>query len=286
MCSYCSIPFTRPGMTSRPWQQVLEEAQSLAERGYKEAVLTGVLIGAYDKESGSEGKTFEELVAILSEQSGLDRIRISSIEMHQVTEPILDLVADGHVAPHFHIPLQSGDTEVLKDMNRRYTQDDYLLLCEKLYERFPDMAITTDIMVGFPTEDDARFESSVKVCQEVQYLKAHVFRFSPRFGTPADQWGDPVSDEIKKERSRRLMEITAESGREFVKKRIGRTVRVLVEGKVKKADTLEGTTDNWITVRFTGSPSLARTMQWVRIDEEVGGIAYGELTTEPQLRMV
>ena len=283
LCSYCSIPFTRPGMRSRPWHEVLAEAQKLTEQGYKEAILTGVLIGAYGPSTGSDGLSFEELVAKLSAESGLERIRISSIEMHQVTEPILALVEDGHVVPHFHIPLQSGDTAVLKDMNRRYGQAEYLALCDRLYERFPMMSITTDVLVGFPTETEERFLSSIAVFEHVKYLKAHVFRFSPRFGTPADEWGDPVQDPVKKERSKRLIEISTRTGREHVRKFLGRTLRVLVEGKTKRAELMEGTTDNWITVRMAGSPSLARSMQWVRLDEERDGVAYGEIVTEPSV---
>ncbi|MCH7904920.1 MAG: tRNA (N(6)-L-threonylcarbamoyladenosine(37)-C(2))-methylthiotransferase MtaB [Armatimonadetes bacterium] len=281
MCSYCSIPFTRPGMRSRPWHEVLSEAQKLTEQGYKEAILTGVLIGAYGPSTGSEGLSFEELVTKLSAESGLERIRISSIEMHQVTEPILALVEDGHVVPHFHIPLQSGDTQVLKDMNRRYGQAEYLALCDRLYARFPQLSITTDVLVGFPTETEERFQSSIFVFEHVKYLKAHVFRFSPRFGTPADEWGDPVDVDTKKERSRRLIEISTRTGREHVRKFLGRTMRVLVEGKTKREELLEGTTDNWITVRMAGSPSLARTMQWVRLEEERDGVAYGEIVAEP-----
>jgi threonylcarbamoyladenosine tRNA methylthiotransferase MtaB len=278
MCSYCSIPYTRPGMVSRPADEVLDEAKRLAEMGYHEAILTGVLIGAYGPESGSGGLGFEQLVTKLSEESGLARIRISSIEMHQVTEPILDLVRHGAVVPHFHIPLQSGDSGVLKDMNRRYNQQMYLDLCDRLYTELPDLQITTDIMVGFPTESAERFESSVAVCEHVKYLKAHVFRFSPRFGTPADAWGDPVSPQEKQERAKRLTEITNRTAREQVRRFVGRTVRVLVERKGKDG-LLEGTSDNWVTVKFAGADSMRKTLQWVRIEDERDGVAFGELAS-------
>lgn len=274
MCSYCSIPFTRPGLRSRPWREVLAEAQALASQGYKEAVLTGVLIGAYGTETGSDGMTFEQLVAVLSRESGLDRLRISSIEMHQVTDPIIALAVDGNVAPHFHIPLQSGDTQVLCDMNRRYTQSDYIALCKRLYATIPDVSITTDVMVGFPTETEERFESSLHVAREVGFLKAHVFRFSPRYGTPADAWGDPVPPEEKKRRAEVLTELTNETGRQHVRRFLGRSLRVLFEGK---PGVLEGMADNGITVRATGPASMARTTQWVRIEEERDGTAYGEV---------
>lgn len=283
MCSYCSIPYTRPVMTSRPWQEVLEEAQGLAEAGYHEAILTGVLIGAYGPETGSGGKSFEELVTVLSEQSGLARIRISSIEMHQVTRPIIDLVKHGHVVPHFHIPLQAGDTQVLKDMNRRYGQEEYLRLCDSLYAELDDLTITTDILVGFPTETEERFRSSLAVCEHVKFLKAHVFRFSPRFGTPADQWGDPVGPPEKQERARRLTELTEATGAVQRRRFLGRTMRVLVEGR-RRDGLLEGTTDNWLTVKFAGPDSMAKSLQWVRLEEERDGVVYGELGSKPRGR--
>jgi len=281
MCSYCSIPYTRPGMVSRPVDVVLAEAKLLAEQGYHEAVLTGVLIGAYGPESGSGGPDFEDLAEMLSEESGLARLRISSIEMHQVTPRIINLAKSGRVVPHFHIPLQSGDSEVLSDMNRRYDQAQFLELCQRVKQELPDGTITTDIMVGFPTESEERFRSSVKVCEEVQFLKAHIFRFSPRFGTPADAWGDPVSPAEKQARAAELLRVTHASGREQVRRFLGRTLRVLVEGKVGKDGLLEGTSDQWITVKFAGSPTNARTLQWVHLQEERDGIAYGELAARP-----
>ena len=284
MCSYCSIPYTRPGLVSRPAAEVLAEAQSLAKQGYKEAILTGVLIGEYGPETGSGGPSFEELVTMLAMESGLPRLRISSIEMHQVTEPILDLVAEGRVVPHFHIPLQSGDTQVLKDMNRRYDQAMFLDLCRRIRDRFPDLMLTTDIMVGFPTEDEERFQSSLNVCREVQFLKAHIFRFSPRYGTPAGAFGDPVSPAEKQRRATELLKLTNETGNQQVRRFVGRTVRVLVEGKIGKDGLLEGTSDEWITVKFAGSPNLARTLQYVTLQEERDGIAYGELATREELK--
>ena len=280
-CSYCSIPFTRPGLVSRPWEDVLAEAQKLSENGYHEAVLTGVLIGSYGPETGSGGPGFEDLVTTLSQKSGLERLRISSIEMHQVTEPIVDLAKSGNIVPHFHIPLQSGDDDVLRDMNRRYGQKEFLDLCHRLYREIPDLSLTTDVMVGFPTETPERFHSSVKVLEDVGFLKAHVFRFSPRPGTPADRWGDPVTPQEKQERAQTLSSVSEVTAKRHVARFVGRHMKVLVEGKVGRDGLLEGLTENWITVRFAGPPEAARTVRWVRLDEERNGVAYGELIQEP-----
>jgi len=273
-CSYCSIPYTRPGLRSRAYDEVLEEAQGLATQGYKEAVLTGVLIGAYGP------PTFEELVAGLARHSGIERLRISSIEMHQVTEPIIGLVLDGHVTPHFHIPLQSGSDKVLADMNRRYRSADFLALCSRLKSTIPDLSLTTDVLVGFPTETEQDFTDTLRVCEDVGFLKVHTFRFSPRPGTPADQWGDPVQDAVKQERAKRLVALSDSLGSVHIRRFVSRSLRVLVEAKKGKDGLLAGHSDNYIEVRFAGPLSLANTFQWVRIEDEREGVAYGEIVSK------
>lgn len=287
MCSYCSIPYTRPGLVSRPASDVIEEAQKMALLGYREIVLTGVLIGAYGPNSGSGGPDFEALIQLLQGELlefAPMRLRISSIEMRQVTPRLVEILRDKHpiqVVPHLHIPLQAGDDEVLTDMNRPYRRAHYLALCERLYDQVPDLSITTDIMVGFPTETQDKFENTVDVCERVQFLKVHAFRFSPRFGTPADAWGDPVPPQEKQRRSLVLAEISARTGVEHARRFLGQTMRVLVEGKTTREGLLEGLTDNYLTVRFAGPTSLMRDFAWVRLDEEKAGITFGELAPEP-----
>jgi threonylcarbamoyladenosine tRNA methylthiotransferase MtaB len=282
-CSYCSIPYTRPVMSSRPVAEVLDEAKRLADAGFLEIILTGVLIGSYGPETGSGGPRFAEMVERVARESGVPRIRISSIEMQEVTDPLIDLLAEGLVVPHLHIPLQSGDSQVLADMNRPYRQADYLALCEKLYSRVPGLSISADVMVGFPTETHERFLSSVHVCQQVQYVKTHVFTFSPRHGTPADQWGDPVQPTEKVERRLHLSRVAAECAEQHMQKFVGKVVRVLVEGKVSQHGTLEALSDNYIPVRLAGSTSLTRSLQWVRIDEVKSGVAFGEVVSGPSV---
>ncbi|MBX7136018.1 MAG: hypothetical protein K1X67_25390, partial [Fimbriimonadaceae bacterium] len=167
-------------------------------------------------------------------------------------------------------------------MNRPYTQADYLGLCAGLVERIPDMTITTDIIAGFPTETEERFASSVFVCEEVRYRKAHVFRFSPRFGTPADQWGDPVSTEEKQRRSLVLGEVSARTGVDHARRFVGRTMRVLVEGKIGRDGLMGGLTDNYLEVKFAAPASAARSFVWVRLDEEGSGTLFGEIVPEPR----
>ncbi|MFQ3668626.1 MAG: tRNA (N(6)-L-threonylcarbamoyladenosine(37)-C(2))-methylthiotransferase MtaB [Fimbriimonadaceae bacterium] len=281
LCSYCSIPYTRPKMVSRPVGEVVAEAEKLVDMGYRELVLTGVLIGAYGPETGSGGPGFEDLVERLAGLPGLGRLRISSIEMPQVSPRLVELMRAGKVVPHLHIPLQSGDDGVLAEMNRRYTQADYLRLIDDLYKKVPDFLPTTDIMVGFPTETAERFASTLHVCREARFLKAHVFRFSPRHGTPADRWGDPIPLEEKNRRSASVTEIARKTGAEHARRYLGRTVRVLVEGKIDRDGLLGGLTDNYLEVRFAGPTSVRRTMVWVRVEDERSGVLYGERVGSP-----
>lgn len=281
LCSYCSIPFTRPGMTSRPAFEVLEEAGRMVAMGFREIVLTGVLIGAYGPETGSGGPEFVGLLDRLCDIDGLERLRISSIEMRQVTPDLIERIGTTKIVPHLHIPLQSGDSGVLADMNRPYTQADYLALCARLYREVPDISITADVMVGFPTETEARFESSLHVCREARYLKAHVFRFSPRFGTPADQWGDPVSDAEKQRRSLAVSEVSRATGEAHAKRFEGRTMRVLPETRHAETGVWKGLSDNYLEVRFAGPSNLLSQLVWVRLDEVRAGIGFGEIVTAP-----
>lgn len=280
-CSYCSIPSTRPGMTSRHWREVVEEVEALAAKGYKEIVLTGVLIGAYGAETGSGGPDFEGLIERLHDVRGLARIRISSIEMRQVSERLISMMTERttKVVPHLHIPLQSGSTRVLRDMNRPYTQTDYLHLCERLRAAIPDIALTTDIMVGFPTEDDDAFEETVRVCEQVRFMKAHLFRFSPRPGTEADRWGDAVPPQVKQDRSKRLAEVTERTRAEFISRFVGRTLDVLVETRSSRSGLLRGHTGNYIEVEFDAEGALVGEIVPVRIESADGSTVRGQVNS-------
>lgn len=294
LCSYCSIPHTRPGMSSRSYEEILSEVRSLGMRGYREIVLTGVLIGAYGPDTGSGGPDFEELLALLIGLDEIERIRISSIEMRQVTPRLVALMKSpgAKIAPHLHIPLQSGSDKVLRDMNRPYTQSNYLNLCRTLYREIPDVAITSDIMVGFPTESEEDFAETIRVCETVKFAKTHLFRFSPRFGTPADKWGDRIHPQEKLRRSQILNEISQKHRSEYIRRFIGRQLDVLVESKSERDGLLRGHTGNYIQVTFPGTSSSIGKIVKVAIMGEFDGIAMGELTSASrpkeiiQLRMV
>lgn len=277
-CSYCSIPYTRPGMVSRPYQEILQEIRAYSRRGYKEVILTGVLIGAYGPDTGSGGPVLEDLIAMISDVNGIERIRISSIEMTQVTDRLIEMMVsdESKVVPHLHIPLQSGSNKVLRDMNRPYTQSDYLRLCRDLLRVVPRLGITTDIMVGFPTETEEDFLETLYVCEEVRYAKSHLFRFSPRPGTEADQWGDQNSPETKQARIKKLLEVTTKTQVEFIDRFIGSTLNVLFERKSKNGGIV-GHAENYIEVECLGEESLVGSCCDVLIESREGCLAKGAI---------
>lgn len=280
-CTFCSIPQTRPSMRSRPWQEVLAEARALAMAGTPEIVLTGVLIGAYGPSTGSGGPDLAGLVRLLAEESGVGRIRLSSIEAQQVTPEVVGLVAEGLLAPHLHIPLQSGDDGTLADMGRRYTSVEFAQRVQSVYQAHPWASVTTDIMVGFPTEDLTRHQSTIRVCHEARFLKAHVFRFSPRPGTAAADNGDPVPDSEKSRRSAEVSAVVRATAAAHVQRFVGRTLQVVVEGRAPGGGTAEGTAENGIVVRFVAPDSWRGTVRLVRVDSVHDWGASGEVVSAP-----
>jgi MiaB/RimO family radical SAM methylthiotransferase len=209
--------------------------------------------------------------------------------MRQVSSHLITMMSEkgSKIAPHLHIPLQSGSTKVLQDMHRPYTQDDFVRLCDTVHERIPDVAITTDIMVGFPTETDEDFEQTVRVCERVRFAKGHIFRFSLRPGTPAHQWGDAVPAKIKQERSARLIEITNQTRDEFSRRFVGRRLSATVEGRRSSDGLLTAITGNYIHVEFPGPESLAGKVVPINIVSAQSGCAAGHIAADRlPLRMV
>lgn len=276
-CSFCSIPYTRKVMGSRSVGEIVTEVEKLADRGYREIVITGVLVGSYGPETGSEGPDLGGLLRRLAAAPGIERVRLSSIEPTQVTESLLRAFSDEpKLCNHLHIPLQSGDSGVLKAMNRPYDQQFYLRLCEQAYRLLPDLAITSDIMVGFPGEDREAFESTLHVARTVGFARAHIFRYSSRPGTPAADMSDPVQEEEKESRSHELAALCRETQQQYIARYLGKRLNVLVEGKEKEGGLLGGYTENYIKAVFTGGSHLIGTVASVRLIEPTSDGAIAE----------
>ena len=227
-CTYCIIPYARGRLRSRQKESVLNQAQRLVDNGYVEIVLTGIHTAGYGEDL--DDYSFYELLVDLVKIKGLKRLRISSIETSQISDEIIDLIGSNEIiVDHLHVPLQAGSDATLKRMNRKYTTAEYLEKINKIRSYLPNIAFTTDVIVGFPGETDEEFEETYNFIKQVNYSELHVFPYSPRKNTPAAKMKDQVNDQIKHERANRLLQLSKELNHEFALKQIGKTLKVLFE---------------------------------------------------------
>jgi threonylcarbamoyladenosine tRNA methylthiotransferase MtaB len=227
-CSYCIIPKVRGGARSRPASAVLREVRRRVAQGQPEMVMTGISVGDYrDPERGLElGDLMREVAAV----EGVERVRLSSVEVIHVRDSLLDALAgDDRICPHLHVPLQSGDDSVLAAMGRNYDSGEYLDAVARLRERVPRVNLTTDVIVGYPTEDEPAFERTLDLVREAGITRVHTFSFSARPGTEADRLGDPVPADEKKRRSRELRGLSEALSRRHRAAKLGTVEPVLVD---------------------------------------------------------
>jgi len=245
-CAFCIIPQTRGRQRSRPPEEVLAEVQSLADAGCREVVLTGVQISAYR----ADGIGLAGLVARVLAEGGAPRLRLTSIAPWELDDRLLDLFAEfggSRLCRHLHLSLQSGSTATLRRMRRPYTVDGYIALLAKIRQAVPGVAITTDVLVGFPGETVGEFSESLKNVREMGFAKVHVFPFSPRPGTAAERMPGPVAPEEKKERTAQMLQVAAVAEGDFWRSQLGRRLPVLWEHP-KTVGLAQGLTDNYVRV--------------------------------------
>ena len=226
-CSYCIIPFVRGKCRSKDENKVIEEVKMLVNNGYKEVVLTGIHTGSYGVDLDTD---FADLLNKLVKIDGLLRLRISSIETTELNEKVLDVLKNSKVlVDHLHIPIQAGSNEILKAMNRKYDLDFFFKKIEEIRSIRPNIAISTDVIVGFPGETEELFQTTIDTCKKIGFSKLHVFPYSERRGTASSRMDGKIDEHEKKERSRRLIEVSKELEINYMKKFIGKEVEVLVE---------------------------------------------------------
>ena len=273
MCSFCLIPFARGRARSRALEDLVAEARSLAARGARELVLTGVNIGTY----AHRGRGVLDVVDALNGVEGLARVRISSIEPTTIPEALFERMADPahNLVPYLHLPMQSGSDAVLRAMKRRYTRAEFLDFARMAADRVPDIGLGTDILVGFPGETDRDLEDTLDVLERGPFFYAHVFKYSERRGTAATRLPDPVDPKTAASRSARLRRCGARKTRAFHECLVGRTVEVLFEQAEDGWWT--GYTGNYARVAVRSRESLRNVLGTVRIDGVVGDVATGEL---------
>lgn len=244
-CSYCTIPYTRGIARSRPRKEVIEEITTLVENGFKEIVLTGIHTAHY----GLDNKecSFSDLVEEICNIPGLYRLRISSIEESEIDEKFISLLKKyPQIANHLHMPLQSGSPSVLKRMCRKYNVNDFINKVNMIREVRPDIAITTDVIVGFPGETKEEFEETYNFIKQVNFAELHVFPFSAREGTKAFSMPDQVKPEIKSERVTSLIELSNKLQNSYIEKFKGQELEVILEERNKTTGLLSGFTSNYI----------------------------------------
>lgn len=228
-CSYCIIPYARGRCRSMPLARLAQEAASLAAQGFREIVLTGINLGFFGVDTG---ESLADAVEICAAQEGILRVRLGSLEPERMDEPMLRRLADCEkFCPQFHLSLQSGADPVLKRMNRRYTAAEYKQVVSHIRRLFPDAAITTDIIVGFPGETDADFEETLRFAEAIGFAKIHIFPYSPREGTKAATFPDQIPQNVKAQRAARLAELANRCSRAHLSAYVGKSLPVLAEGR-------------------------------------------------------
>ena len=264
-CTYCIIPFARGHIRSRKIESVVEEVKEIAKTGIKEIVITGIHVASYGREfEGNIGLI--DLLEEIHKVDGIERIRLSSIEPVIITEEFISrLTKLNKICDHFHLSLQSGCDETLKRMNRRYTTEEFKKSVDMLRKAYPNVALTTDVIVGFPGETEEEFEKTYKFLKEIDFYMMHIFQYSKRNGTAAAKMPNQVDSKRKEERSKKLIELSRENEKRHNEKYIGKDIDVLFEEK--DGDYIKGHTTNYMVVKVPYE-KLENTIEKVHITGE------------------
>ena len=266
-CCYCIVPYVRGRERSRQPRDIIEEVKKLAKEGYKEITLLGQNVNSYLRVEREKNIPFEEyqgvnsfatLLRAINKIDGIERIRFISPHPKDFTDDVIEAIADCEkVCKLVHLPLQSGNTKVLKEMNRKYTKEQYLNLVEKMKNKIPNLTLSTDIIVGFPGETDEEFEDTLEVVKKVRFEQVYMFIYSRRVGTPGDKMQNQIPEDIKHKRFDKLKALVESQIEENNKKYIGTTQKILVEGESKNnSNMLSGRTESNKVVIFEGSKEL------------------------------
>ncbi|WP_028595881.1 tRNA (N(6)-L-threonylcarbamoyladenosine(37)-C(2))-methylthiotransferase MtaB [Paenibacillus assamensis] len=268
-CTFCIIPWSRGLSRSRDSESVLNQARQLVAAGYKEIVLTGIHTGGYGDDL--ENYDLTDLLWDLDKVDGLERIRISSIEASQIDDRMIEVLKHSKkMCRHLHIPLQAGNTDVLKRMRRKYTTEEFGTKLARIREAMPDVAITTDVIVGFPGETDEQFREGYEFMKQVGFSEMHVFPYSKRTGTPAARMEDQVNEEVKNDRVHQLIDLSEQMQLQYAEQFVGEVLDVIPERDYKGAPGtghVMGYSDNYLQIIFEGDESLIGQLCRVKVTE-------------------
>lgn len=274
-CTYCIIPYARGNIRSRMPDDIMSEVKNIVTNGFKEVVLTGIHIASYGKDL--DDMNLLKITQMIHSIDGLERIRFSSIEPNILTDRFLDGITNlPKVCDHMHLSLQSGCDRILKLMNRHYSTQQYLESVKRLKQYMPNSAVTTDIIVGFPSETDRDFEDTCEFIQQVKFSKIHVFPYSPKTGTPAAKMKEQIENRIKNERVKKIYEIEKYMRYEFLKQNLNKKLDVLFEKQLEKG-IFEGYTTNYIKVFSNSDIDLKNNIKAVKLVDIKNDSVRGEI---------
>jgi threonylcarbamoyladenosine tRNA methylthiotransferase MtaB len=273
-CSYCIVPYARGPVRSRNPENIVKEAKRLAEKGFREVVLTGISVASYGKDL-KDGTTLKNVIEAVCKTEGIERVRLSSISPDIFDDEFISFIAnEKKMCRHFHISLQSGSTSVLKRMNRKYTAEQYLDTLERIRSAMPDCGITTDIICGFPEESEAEFAQTMEFVKKARFLKVHVFPYSERSGTVAAVMPQ-IPHPVREARAAELGTLTEKIAEEVEESFIGQTLEVLFEQT--DGGFAEGLAGNYLRIYAAGGEELTGEIKRVKIKEIKGGRPIGEI---------
>ena len=266
-CSYCIIPYARGRVRSRDLESIVKEVENLASNGYKEVVLTGIHVASYGKDIKDSDIKLLDVIKQINDIEGIERIRLSSVEPILFTDEFVEAVsAMDKVCPHYHLSLQSGCDETLKRMKRRYTTEEYKTIVDRLRAAIPNVSITTDVIVGFPGETNEEFDKTYEFLKDIELTHMHIFKYSPRKGTPAATMENQVDPSTKHERSEKLLQLNEENFKKFGQKMLDKEFNVLFEQKVGD-NKFEGLTENYVKVIVESDKDLSEQILKVKITD-------------------
>ncbi|MGX9757224.1 tRNA (N(6)-L-threonylcarbamoyladenosine(37)-C(2))-methylthiotransferase MtaB [Clostridioides difficile] len=266
-CTYCIIPYARGRVRSRDIDSIVDEVKKLAKNGYKEVVLTGIHVASYGKDLKDKDIKLLDVIKQINEIEEIERIRLSSVEPILFTDEFVNEVLKMEkVCPHYHLSLQSGCDETLKRMNRRYTTSEYKTIVDRLRDKMPNVAITTDVIVGFPGETNEEFKQTYEFLKDIELSQMHIFKYSPRKGTPAATMENQIDPQMKHFRSEKLLNLSKENFSKFATKFIGSELEVLFEQNIE-GNKFEGLTSNYIRVVVESDKNIQGQILKVKIND-------------------
>lgn len=278
-CAYCAIPYARGPLRSRSEQDTIDEINMLVERGYKEVILTGIHIGAYGRGVKDETCDLTGLCRRILDKTAIERLRIGSLEGIEVTDALIEMIAsDERMAKHLHLPLQSGCDRTLSAMRRPYDTEQFREMMRRIRGKVPNIAITTDLMVGFPGETDEDFKESLVFCNDIAFSAMHIFKYSMRSDTPAAAMPDQIDPQIKERRAKQMVDVAQKNKLDYERRFVGQTLRILVEEQTKDG-FWTGHSSNYLLVTFPGENIRSGDFVDVKITSAERNRLLGEIET-------